>query len=225
MDSKELRKVLNKSADTLKALIKQMEMTHPPLKDLLKAEIDAYCASMDAFRRCIDTLQSFSTDLHNDIPDEQLMSKKLEEDAKAAIFSGSLSEQTIAFENLKQFCQMMEQLNSVQENVIIICDEYCELFLNAIDRDYKKWENLAGELAKVSAKFTVGLVLMISEASHILNTAKEVADIVREYGNSVPNYAETDKQLQIIDKHTKILKVTTDFFEWIEKQIPLRSDS
>lgn len=61
MDSKELRKVLNKSADTLKALIKQMEMTHPPLKDLLKAEIDAYCASMDAFRRCIDTLQSFST--------------------------------------------------------------------------------------------------------------------------------------------------------------------
>lgn len=153
------------------------------------------------------------------------MSKKLEEDAKAAIFSGSLSEQTIAFENLKQFCQMMEQLNSVQENVIIICDEYCELFLNAIDRDYKKWENLAGELAKVSAKFTVGLVPMISEASHILNTAKEVADIVREYGNSVPNYAETDKQLQIIDKHTKILKVTTDFFEWTEKQIPLRSDS
>lgn len=213
----EFKEKSNKSKQTLKALCEQASSTHSTtLRMLLEKETNAYNTLADALLKLIKVIQKILDYLHNDIPSEQLEAKKT---IKMAESAKTLSEQKKALNRLKQVSHLIEQMNLIQETVNIIRDECCKIFLCAIDRDYKNWGKIAGELGKVVAQFTAGFVPPLAVTSHILGTVEEVTNIGIKYINSIPNYSETDNQLRVIEDHIQILESTADFFAWVTEQI------
>lgn len=167
-------------------LEKQRNSSHSKaVKELLGAEIEAFCELSSSFNAVMDILRT----------NMQTSNESMEE-----ILPNCNEAQ---FETLRSLYLL---------NNVIPAKNTLELYREAANRDFKDWETFRQLLIKMGLDKIVESIPIAANAKSLFDMVTQVKEIVEEYNDNCTDYSEIDKQLLLIEVHIEIMKNTTQFF-------------
>ena len=222
MNQKLMNHCLAKSAKVVKALGEEMEKaSHSALKFLLNKEIDAHLSLLASFQNLLHTLEAYRTIAHNATPKPDIFIHQMNQQILDSILSGSIANLESTLEAIKAIHSQLETLNALDRHTNDLTELAASAFLDALEREPDKLLHFLQKLTHIigccCVSFSTGPVF--SSFIEILSTLIDAVDAIIAYSSPVPSYKDTDKQLLLIENHTKILETTSLLFDLVEKEI------
>lgn len=207
---KELEKKVKQATKTYADLIKQRDAAKSEvLYNLLDDEINAYFGLSTSFNEYVSLLQnkmeesadrrsklvSETIECANNISDPHLVTNLIEHTQK-------VYEQLVLFDNVDEVIYKQAMTN----------------FLFAISRDYKDWVGISKDILMSIGETALDIATSLNPVTSILyflaGKFKDINSLSKQCRGKDAKFDKIDRELLIIEVHTKVLKSTEKSFHY-----------